>query len=87
MDLLTSTYEIADSRLHIYPNPVSDIIYIDIEGQLNFEIKLYDLKGKLIMSKENLNQLEVFSFPSGMYLLDIRDLKTGQQVIEKVIIE
>ena len=64
MDAVSSTHELATSRIDIYPNPVSSIINIDIEGQLDFEAKLYNLEGRLIKSKTNSNQLEIEATPS-----------------------
>ena len=84
-DGVLSTHELSNSKISIYPNPVSDIIYIDVEGQLNFQINLYDLNGMLISSESNVSQLEVANAPSGTYLLEIIDIKTGQKVVERIV--
>ena len=86
MDLVTSTHEIANSIINIYPNPVVDILYIDVLGKLNFQVNLYSLDGKLVISELNSNQIEVGSTPHGTYLLEIKDLKTSQRLMEKIII-
>lgn len=86
MDLVTSMHELANSTINIYPNPVIDDIIIDVKGQLEFSACLYDLNGKLVMKAKNEKILSVQSIPSGTYLLEIQDLKTGQKIVEKIIV-
>ena len=86
MDLVTSTHEISNSVVNIYPNPVVDILYIDVLGELNFQVNLYSLVGQRIISESNSNQIDVNSIPHGTYLLEIEDVKTGQRLVEKIII-
>jgi len=87
MDLVSITHEIANSVINIYPNPTIDIINIDIMGQLNYQVNLYTIMGKRIKSETNLTQLNVESISSGTYLLEIKDLKTSQKIVERIIIE
>ncbi|MDF1695368.1 MAG: MopE-related protein [Saprospiraceae bacterium] len=86
MDLATSTHEIANSTINIYPNPTVDIVYIDVLGELNYQINLYSLEGKLIISELNSNHILVDAIPQGTYLLEIKDVKTSQKIVEKIII-
>ena len=85
-DLMTSTHEIANSTINIFPNPAIDIINIAVDGQLNYNVSLYDLKGKLIKTSINSSQLNLEPFPQGTYLLQIKDLKTGQKIVERIVI-
>ncbi len=41
-------------QVKVYPNPVQDDLYIDFQRQNKYEIKLYELNGKEILS-ENLD--------------------------------
>ena len=86
MDLVSSTYEIGNSTINIFPNPTIDEINLSITGNLSFKTNLFDLNGKLLISKENSNKINVTKLPSGTYLLEIKDQKTGQKIVEKVII-
>lgn len=66
------TNELNTSR--VYPNPASDKIYI--EGRLNGLVRLYDIQGKLIMSKEKASEsliLDVQNLSRGEYLLKLND--------------
>jgi len=86
-DLVLSIHEIGNSTINIFPNPTIDIINIDIQGKLDYQISMFDLNGKLILTQYNVNRVQVESTPSGVYLFEIKDLSTGQKVVEKIIIE
>jgi hypothetical protein len=86
MDTLTSTHEISNTIVNIYPNPTIDIINIDVQGKLKFQANLYNIDGKLIVSESNTKLIKLSSTPKGTYLLEIKDLETGQKIIEKIII-
>lgn len=86
-DLTTSVYELSDSMIRIYPNPSSDVIYVDVQGQAEYFISLFDITGKLILSGFNQDQIEISSIENGMYLLKFRELKSGTEIIKKVIVE
>ncbi|MBT3545330.1 MAG: T9SS type A sorting domain-containing protein [Saprospiraceae bacterium] len=86
LDTVTSTHEILKSTINIYPNPTIDRINIEIKGPLNFQANLYNLEGKLIITKSNLNQINVENISIGTYFLEIKDIKSGQKIVEKIII-
>ena len=56
-----------NGELLIYPNPVNDILNITQE----IDIKLYDMVGNLVISKENITQIDMTNLPSGIYNLNI----------------
>ena len=74
MDLVTSIHEIGNTTLNIYPNPATKVINIDVTGQLNFNLSLYNFEGKLIKSLKNTTQIDVQFMPTGTYLIEIHDL-------------
>lgn len=73
----------AQSTLGIYPNPAIELVYIDVEGNLQYEADLY---GTLIMTASNTNRLDVGTLPSSMYILGIRDVQSTQRIVEKIIV-
>lgn len=87
MDLVSSIHELANSTINLFPNPAVDVINIVVDGQLNFRINLYDLDGKLINSSSNSSQLRINSTLTGTYLIEIKDIKTGQKVVERIVIK
>ena len=86
VDLVTSIHELANTTINIYPNPTIDLINIDIEGELDYRASLYDMNGKLITTSKNTTHLHISSLPTGSYLLEIKDLESGQKVAERIAI-
>lgn len=76
-------------KIAVYPNPVNDLLYIDL-SEISFELSLflYDLNGRLIFNKESkaasIEQIDLGSQVSGMYLLIIKD-NQNNQVFKKII--
>lgn len=80
------------SELSVYPNPVSDLLYIDFSNLTGTEFKLFlvDLSGRTILQKElkNVQDREILSFnqlSSGPYLLKIVDTQHTQSKTFKII--
>lgn len=63
----------------VYPNPVSDIINVDID---NCSLSLFSNEGKLIKRAEE-PQMNISELPSGTYLLEIS--KEGKSIVKKII--
>ena len=83
-DFATSILEIANSKVKIYPNPALDVINIEFENHIDFQVSLYDLNGKLIFRDYNNNKLEVNLISSGLYLIEIKDLNSGSELVDKI---
>ncbi|MDA8693189.1 MopE-related protein [Saprospiraceae bacterium] len=86
MDFLSATHEIANTTINIYPNPATEIININVEGQLDYKVHLYDLKGQLMTILNNKSQIDITSIPNGIYLLEIQDINSAQKIIERIVI-
>jgi len=73
-----NTYD-SEPLISVYPNPVDDILSVFIESQTtkHFEIRIYDLKGRLIKSQLILsgqeNSIDLTEIQTGVYLYNIRD--------------
>ncbi|MFH7003304.1 T9SS type A sorting domain-containing protein [Flavobacterium bizetiae] len=69
----------------LWPNPVQNILNINSLNESNYSIKIYDLLGRLIYAKENVNtSIDVSSFTSGLYLIKIKaqNGETSQKFIK-----
>ena len=60
------------STVSVYPNPVTDILYIKAE---NPQSKLYDQQGKLLL-QTNKTEIDFSAYPKGIYILDVNDERT-----------
>jgi hypothetical protein len=85
--LSTNQIELDDRAFAIYPNPVIDMINIDVSGNLKYEATIYDLQGRIMISTTNQSTIDIQTLTKGTYLIKITDLDSGQNVSEKIIIE
>jgi hypothetical protein len=72
--LLSSENLFIEQDYLIYPNPVSDILNINLSENKVKSIKIFNIYGELIFQKTSLNSIEnvhVESWPSGIYLIKI----------------
>ena len=82
---LTANHELQNKKsIRIYPNPVKDILFIDIgSNELeNYEISLLDLSGKIIKTVNNspnksLLSIDISGINAGFYLIKIHSDKSG----------
>ncbi|MEI7802949.1 MAG: T9SS type A sorting domain-containing protein [Bacteroidota bacterium] len=72
--------------VHLYPNPSSDVIHIDVLNSLAAEIYITDMAGKIVHHSEGVYEnLFVGNLDAGMYLLTVRDKKTKQSTTTRFI--
>lgn len=68
---MLSTEESHLNNISIYPNPVSDIIYLN-NLKTNSIVKILDTSGKLILYKKlSGNSIDLKSLPKGIYILHV----------------
>ncbi|MDR6967163.1 N-acetylneuraminic acid mutarotase [Flavobacterium arsenatis] len=76
-----SVNNLKSDKIKIYPNPVSDMLFIKME---NFEsLTLLDLSGKQLL-KQNEKAVDLSGLSSGIYVINLVDTN-GNKYIEKVI--
>ena len=59
-----------DNSTKVYPNPVNNILNIKT-NITNYNIKLYDITGKLLINTYNKNSLDLSTYELGIYILKI----------------
>jgi hypothetical protein len=71
-NLLTSSLPetMKGESLRVYPNPV---LHGKISLSKYVSVRIYDVSGKLLLQKENVRELDISTFPSGLYLLRTYD--------------
>lgn len=75
--LNTDEVVLNSNELVIYPNPTSDVLYIDISDDVHInEISVSDLNGRRIdMNTETNNSIDVSGLVSGLYIIQIQTEK------------
>lgn len=69
-----SSQDFNDNNLQasLYPNPVRDILNIEIENDIQ-SIEIYNIQGQKVLSS-NQKQLNVSDLATGMYMVRIQDI-------------
>ncbi len=66
----------ADNNFTIYPNPINDQFYIIKNVDGNYSVKISDITGKLVLSKENISEKNInyklSNETSGIYIVEIK---------------
>ncbi len=73
-------------QAQISPNPAKDILNIRLNQTQNTEIRIYDIRGQLLMQKtmhEKHNQINIQNLPAGIYILKIK--QNGESLRKKFI--
>lgn len=69
-----STTDLSIQNWNVYPNPVSNLIYLDQKEMALFEYRLYNLNGQLILQEDivdPLTTINISDLPNGFYLLKL----------------
>jgi hypothetical protein len=70
----------------LFPNPASDILHIRTDGFEVNHIRMFDVQGRIVLyEKGDHTEIDVSSFPSGIYLLQL-GFNDGSFVNRKLII-
>lgn len=72
----TSTENIVENDLQIYPNPSHDFLKVICQSSQQFEGKAFTMDGKLMNVWKNIkngDQIDISNMPSGMYLIKFLD--------------
>ncbi|MFA7717353.1 MAG: T9SS type A sorting domain-containing protein [Candidatus Absconditabacterales bacterium] len=75
-----------ESPINIYPNPVSDVLYIETGNIEVSEIQIFDVQGKMITLSGSTTTVDMAKMPTGIYLLRIIT-KDGDMFSSKVMKE
>ncbi|RZJ69105.1 T9SS type A sorting domain-containing protein [Flavobacterium sp.] len=70
----------------VYPNPVNDIVFIQLTNGNVKSAKVYDVSGKIVGESQFSNQIDLSEAQSGLYLLDIvtdSNLKFTRKIVKK----
>jgi hypothetical protein len=76
-----------ESSIQIFPNPTSDILNIKMENQASAQLTIFDIYGKKVLEKMEVNQNEIqlstSSFSQGVYFLKME--MEGKELVKKFI--
>jgi len=83
----TSSIEVVNSNVSIYPNPTDGIIKIESDQNVS-NIKVIDLNGKILLSQLKMEsdfQVDLSSFDSGIYFIVLENESNNRQAMKVVL--
>lgn len=87
LNWLLSTVDFTTSEFKIFPNPVSNSFYIFSTFNKNMAVLIYDITGKLIITKNDIESQDAISIENlkaGVYFVHISD-EQGNVTIERIV--
>jgi len=87
LNWLLSNEDFLASVFKIYPNPVTNSFYISSATNKNMAVLIYDITGKLILTKsylESQDSINIENLKAGIYFVNISD-EEGNTSIKKII--
>ena len=79
-----------EGTLQIYPNPTSEVLYIENNRYPNLVFKMVDVSGKKIFEgslNNTYNTIEVYKLSKGIYFLNLVDATSNASITKKIIIQ
>jgi len=86
VSIITGVEETADAVIHIYPNPVQDVLHINLSGKTG-ELQVFDISGKCLLQEQitgNENSVDVSCLEIGLYIVR---LKYEKQIFTRKIVK
>jgi ribosomal protein L31 len=82
--------EALNSEFKMYPNPVSDVLNIDVPSSNSNTLEIYAIDGKKVYTKSvngtNTTQVDVSKFSKGMYILKLLSTDS-EEIVSKFIVK
>ncbi len=77
------------NSINLYPNPTNGIVMINQSSinNSNYEIQVYDVFGKLILSQNNIPTIDLSNFANGIYSLELKSTNNGLQKSKIVLMK
>jgi Secretion system C-terminal sorting domain len=82
--LVTKSQDLVLTKLKIYPNPISNFLYIDSDDNIE-KVEVINLNGQIVLRENNKSQIDVSNISNGIYFIHVYEGKILRGV-EKIII-
>lgn len=79
--LSTSDFDL--NKISLYPNPTHSVFNLEIPNEVVKQVEIYDLSGKKLL-KSNQHQIDVSSFATGIYMVQIQT-ESGKTRVSKLV--
>jgi hypothetical protein len=73
-----------ENKITLFPNPVKDIVRIDVTDDREYHYQVYDMAGRLVKEgKFNNKETDLSSLRDGAYLLRINNSESVTKIIKQ----
>lgn len=73
-------------EIAIGPNPMSDFVIVELAEPLKLAYSLVNLQGKQVLNGTlEGKKIELSSLPTGVYILNLRDIASGEQLNKRLV--
>jgi hypothetical protein len=72
--------------VRLLPNPAKDYFELQVPSDLNYQVKVFDAKGALLVDKINTSYFDVSNFSEGLYLVEITDIVANISITKKLVV-
>jgi hypothetical protein len=70
-DLFINVNELTDQLLELFPNPAVSEIQINLNQNVEYEIRITDTIGRTVFLGQNLRKIDISELNNGMYLIEL----------------
>ncbi len=76
-----------NEEISIFPNPSENLVSIEMKDQGNYNLLVFDTKGKLLRTLlfESNYLLNIENFTAGSYLIEVISEKNSEQIVRRII--
>jgi sporulation protein YlmC with PRC-barrel domain len=85
-DIILALTELDENQLSVYPNPVSNTLYLKSANNTLWNLNLFDFKGSMVKRWKNVNSIDLSTFHNGIYLLEIKDESVNTRITKRIIV-
>ncbi len=86
--VVTDINEITEDNISVYPNPSDGMITIEIAQDVEYNVKIMDIRGKLVYENNitNSTKVNLAEYRKGIYLISLIDKASKDVFVKKLIV-
>jgi len=86
--VVTDINEITEDNISVYPNPSDGMVTIEIAQDVEYNVKIMDIRGKLVYENNitNSTRINLAEYRKGIYLISLIDKASKDVFVKKLII-
>jgi len=76
-----------ENLIAIFPNPAEDVLTIELNNNIQYDLSIYNVNGKLVnqqVLESFITQIDVSSYDAGIYILEFFCASSGERITKKV---